>query len=149
MELMIDAALVKQLRRDKSWTQEQLAEVSGVSLRTIQRIEKQGVCSLESRQALASVFEISASELQVDEEEKKRNRFYRKVLLVSYLGNTLGWLSSFAGTTYSFANGRMTGAEAGFYYGVAAAIGGFCYLLLALGVHYCRKHRIGEWQRNI
>ena len=149
MELMIDAELVKQLRKEKSWTQEQLAQVSGISLRTVQRIEKQGVCSLESRQALASVFEVSASELQSDEEEKKRNRFYRKVLLMSYLGNTLGWLSSFAGTTYSFVNGRMTGAEAGMAYGTVALIAGFFYVFVALLLEYFRKHRIGEWQRNI
>lgn len=149
MELMIDAAKVKQLRKLRSWTQEHLAEVSEVSLRTIQRIEKDGACSPESLQALAAVFEISASELQVDEVEKKRNRFFRRVLLVSYFGNTLGLLSAFAGITYGVISGDLSGREAGQYYGGIALFGGFLYIFVALMVEYMRKHDLGRWQTDV
>ena len=51
MEYMIDKDLIKKLRKERSWSQDQLASVSGLSLRTIQRIENEGACSLESKSA--------------------------------------------------------------------------------------------------
>lgn len=63
MEIKINVDLLKKLRREKAWSQEQLAEISGVSLRTIQRIEKSGRASLESKKAIAAAFEIRAVEL--------------------------------------------------------------------------------------
>ncbi|QOL25534.1 helix-turn-helix transcriptional regulator [Thalassotalea sp. LPB0316] len=54
---------IKQRRLDKGWSQEQLAELAGVSVRTIQRIENQQQPSLESLKCLAAVFETSVSEL--------------------------------------------------------------------------------------
>lgn len=56
------------LRKEHGWSQSTLAEISGLGERTIQRIEKEGGCSLESAMALASVFELSPKELQVDVE---------------------------------------------------------------------------------
>jgi len=52
------------LRKDRGWSQSRLAKLSGLGERTIQRIEKEGVCSLESAMALASVFEVSPKDLQ-------------------------------------------------------------------------------------
>lgn len=53
---------VRKLRLVKGWSQEQLAELAGVSIRTIQRIERGQAPSLETRNALASVFEVDISE---------------------------------------------------------------------------------------
>lgn len=52
-----------QLRKERGWSQEKLATISGISERTIQRIERDGTCSLESQLALASTFDISPTEL--------------------------------------------------------------------------------------
>ncbi|OIQ30881.1 MAG: hypothetical protein BM564_01320 [Bacteroidetes bacterium MedPE-SWsnd-G2] len=52
---------IKNLRLERHWSQEQLAEMSGLSVRTIQRIEKGGNAGLESVKALASVFEVNLS----------------------------------------------------------------------------------------
>ena len=38
----IDALQIKALRQQHQWTQQQLAEMCGVSLRTIRRVEKEG-----------------------------------------------------------------------------------------------------------
>ena len=57
----------------RAWTQSHLAEVCGVSLRTIQRIEKSGVTSKETIKALASVFEISVEDLIEQEISNKSN----------------------------------------------------------------------------
>ncbi|MFD1092530.1 helix-turn-helix domain-containing protein [Providencia vermicola] len=54
---------VKQLRLARAWSQEQLAQLSSLSTRTIQRIENNEVPSLETLSALASVFNVSVSEL--------------------------------------------------------------------------------------
>lgn len=59
--------IIKEKRLEKGWSQAQLAEFCGLSLRTIQRIEKGSTPTVESMMALASVFESSISELSPDE----------------------------------------------------------------------------------
>lgn len=54
---------VKEFRLARAWSQEQLAEMAALSVRTIQRIENQEQPSLETLSALAAVFEVSVSEL--------------------------------------------------------------------------------------
>ncbi|ALB63743.1 FIG00554263: hypothetical protein [Cronobacter condimenti 1330] len=48
---------IRALRLARAWSQEQLAELASVSVRTIQRIEKGEPPSLETLSALAAVFE--------------------------------------------------------------------------------------------
>ena len=62
--MKIDAALVLQLRNSRSWSQEELATAAGLNLRTIQRIENEASASLQSRKALAAVFEIDIAALE-------------------------------------------------------------------------------------
>jgi transcriptional regulator with XRE-family HTH domain len=54
---------VREMRRGRGWSQEQLAEASGLSVRTIQRIENGQVPGLASAAALARVFGIEVDEL--------------------------------------------------------------------------------------
>lgn len=63
--MQIDTARLRQLRAQRQWTQEQLADACSLNLRTIQRLEKSGKASMESVRALAAVFEIDAAELVV------------------------------------------------------------------------------------
>jgi transcriptional regulator with XRE-family HTH domain len=60
--------LVQKLRLQRGWSQEQLAELSGLSVRTIQRIERGLPASNETLKSLASVFEIDFSTLQATQE---------------------------------------------------------------------------------
>ena len=60
----INSALVKQLRSEQLWSQEELAIASGLNLRTVQRIEKEATASLQSKKALAAVFGIAVKELE-------------------------------------------------------------------------------------
>jgi transcriptional regulator with XRE-family HTH domain len=55
--------VVQKLRLKRGWSQQQLAELSGLSVRTIQRIEGGSPASTETLKSLASVFEIDFSEL--------------------------------------------------------------------------------------
>jgi transcriptional regulator with XRE-family HTH domain len=65
MEMELNKETLKNQRDSRAWSQTQLADVSGLSLRTIQRIEKTGVASQESAKSLASVYECSITELVV------------------------------------------------------------------------------------
>lgn len=70
---MVSAEKIKLLRHQHGWSQEQLATISGVSARTIQRIEKSGDCSLESKMALAGAFNLAVSRLCENETEATPN----------------------------------------------------------------------------
>ena len=56
--------IVRKLRLQRGWTQDQLAEFAGVSVRSVQRIERGAEASLETRKALAAVFEVDLITLQ-------------------------------------------------------------------------------------
>jgi len=56
---------IKALRQDNGWSQDLLAKASGLSLRTIQRIEKEGNASAETQLALAATFNVSPKALFV------------------------------------------------------------------------------------
>lgn len=56
--------ITQKLRLKHGWSQQELAEVSGLSLRTIQRIEAGATPSLESLKSLAAVFEVSIEDLR-------------------------------------------------------------------------------------
>ncbi len=93
--------IVKPLRLEKGWSQEQLAEIAGLSVRTIQRLENGGACSLETAKALSAVFDTppdyflnNTSSLDAPQREKladvererrlrRRFKFYRH--LISFL----------------------------------------------------------------
>jgi transcriptional regulator with XRE-family HTH domain len=55
--------IVKKLRAEKKWSQEQLAILSGLSIRTIQRVESGQSASIETLKSLASVFEVDINKL--------------------------------------------------------------------------------------
>lgn len=86
--MRIDRDLVKHLRTDKAWSQEELAVASGLNLRTIQRIEKEGSISLQSKKALASVFDTEMSNLDFVEPQMRYE--YKTVVFKS----DVNWLSS-------------------------------------------------------
>ena len=54
---------VQKLRLKHGWSQQQLADASGLSVRTVQRIEAGDPASTESLKSLAAVFEVDFSTL--------------------------------------------------------------------------------------
>jgi len=58
---------IKQRRLKNGWSQEQLARHSGLSTRTIQRIENGQKAGMESLKCLAAVFEISINSLMQEQ----------------------------------------------------------------------------------
>ncbi len=68
--------IVKKLRDKNGWSQEQLAEYSGLNIRTIQRVESGQKASIETLKCIASVFEVDTSKLTeeitvIDKETEK------------------------------------------------------------------------------
>lgn len=62
--------IVQEMRLKHGWSQQQLADISGLNVRTIQRIEQGQSASLESFKALGAAFNVDFSALQ---EETVRN----------------------------------------------------------------------------
>ena len=59
--------LIHKLRLQRGWSQEQLADLSGLSVRTIQRLERGQPASVESLKALGAAFAIDFSDLKEPE----------------------------------------------------------------------------------
>jgi transcriptional regulator with XRE-family HTH domain len=65
--MKINAESVLRARKNRCWSQEELAIAAGLSLRTVQRIENEFSASLQSKKALASALEIDIHELDYEE----------------------------------------------------------------------------------
>ncbi|MBK6726432.1 MAG: helix-turn-helix transcriptional regulator [Xanthomonadales bacterium] len=65
-EMKLSAAVVRRLRLERGWSQEQLALASGLSLRTIQRVEADASGSLATKVCLAATFGVPLAELSED-----------------------------------------------------------------------------------
>jgi transcriptional regulator with XRE-family HTH domain len=59
--------LIQKLRLQRGWSQEQSADLSGLSVRTIQRLERGQTASVESLKALGAAFEMDFSDLKEPE----------------------------------------------------------------------------------
>lgn len=65
MDMRIDAERIRLERTNRAWSQDHLASVTDLGLRTIQRIESSGAASNESVSAIASAFEMPVAALLV------------------------------------------------------------------------------------
>jgi transcriptional regulator with XRE-family HTH domain len=88
--------IIKKLRLQKGWSQAELAEFSGLSIRTIQRIENGENPGLETLKSLAAVFNMDVSEIQKEytmeettaskeekwafEQVQREKKFYKQLL---------------------------------------------------------------------
>jgi transcriptional regulator with XRE-family HTH domain len=64
MDMKLDSAVIRQEREKRAWSQEHLAGVTGLALRTVQRIESTGSASYESAGAIAAVFDLPVTALR-------------------------------------------------------------------------------------
>jgi transcriptional regulator with XRE-family HTH domain len=62
-DMYTNAQLIRKLREDRAWSQEHLAAVSGLSARTIQRVEAENSASRETRMAIAAALGIELAQL--------------------------------------------------------------------------------------
>lgn len=71
MEMKVDAKKIREERLRRAWSQEHVAVITGLGLRTIQRIESSGGASNESIAAIASVMSLPVEQLIVAGEFKR------------------------------------------------------------------------------
>ncbi|NOU49795.1 DUF4177 domain-containing protein [Pseudoalteromonas sp. JBTF-M23] len=64
--MKISAKRVVELRKSRYWSQSKLASMSGLNLRTIQRVEREGVASNKSKIAIAEALGVNVSELYIN-----------------------------------------------------------------------------------
>jgi transcriptional regulator with XRE-family HTH domain len=77
--MRVNQSFLKAMRTDKGWTQQQLADVSGLSLRTIQRIENQAIASNETVNAMCAVFAVERSAVLTPEDEIQLNKVSNRI----------------------------------------------------------------------
>ena len=69
--------IVRKLRLRRGWSQDQLADFTGVTVRTIQRLERGHKPSLETAKALAAVFEVDFSTFLPENDDMTQNEDQR------------------------------------------------------------------------
>lgn len=69
--MWVNSDLVRERRAARGWTQQQLADVSGLSLRTIQRVEVQANASMETANALCATLEFERELLCAPQDKGK------------------------------------------------------------------------------
>jgi transcriptional regulator with XRE-family HTH domain len=81
---MINRSLAIALRKQRSWSQDELAVAAGLNLRTVQRIERSGSASLQSKKARAAGFilEVAGVNLKARAEAGKEKETHREERLL-------------------------------------------------------------------
>lgn len=102
MTFKTDNAKIKRWREERHWSQEHLADLAGVGLRTIQRIESGEQASAESLKALASAYQVDVTALYIDPQSeavaivKAKNKKANAALQLSFLIHLAGWVIGMA-----------------------------------------------------
>jgi len=86
--------IIRELRLERGWSQEQLAQLSGVSVRTIQRIENDRNAGLETWKSLAAAFDVPVKALMPNiEEHPERARAKEDVRAIrGFLTHLIGYV---------------------------------------------------------
>ena len=64
MKRGVNNELLKRLRKERSWSQEELSIASGVSLRTVQRLEAEESSSVRTLKCIAAALEVDMHNLE-------------------------------------------------------------------------------------
>ena len=79
---------IRDIRVQNTWTQQQLADLCNVSIRTIQRVERDGIASMETTMALAAAFNTPKKSLMVTIQPEKFK--FINLLIIFFIGALLG-----------------------------------------------------------
>ncbi len=125
--MKVDPHLVKQLREAKAWSQDHLAQISGLSLRTIQRVEADGIASAETKMSIASAFGIAAEALTPKPTPRGARRSN------AWWGTAFGFAGIAVGAALAclgVATGYNTAAESGTAYGLIGLLSGLSFAIV-------------------
>jgi len=126
VERSINGQLLKRLRAEKDWSQEELAIAAGVSPRTIQRLEAEQSGSLRTLKGVASALEVEMHNLE------KIPRTQLVGVRWGYAGAIFGCLCAVLAVVLDFVVGDGTSVEAGVALGIIGVIGGVAMAVIGL-----------------
>lgn len=118
MKRTVNKDMVKRLRLQKAWSQEELAIASGLSARTVQRLETEGGGSVNSIQSLAAALEVNMHNL----EEKPRTELVG--VRWGYGGVIVGTACGVFGVVANWAGGDGSALETGAGLGLIGLLAG-------------------------
>jgi len=132
-DMKVDPENVKRLRLARAMSQEELAGAAGLNVRTVQRIESDGVASLESKKAIASVFGIELTDLDdTRSEQAKHTAGLSRGRKYGLAGVALGGIAAVAAIASGWFGGGLTTKEAGIYSSLLGA--GLGITLATIGI---------------
>lgn len=147
MQFRPDAEKIKRWREERLWSQEHLADLAGVGLRTVQRIENGESASRDSVMALAAAFNVEAAALTVNTEAEaavESEQKARKSLAGLRLGffiNLACWVFGmivFAGISWSDGDGEFEMLAPAIWWTVGIAGFGLTVVIVELATYYRR-----------
>lgn len=142
--MKINDDLIRELRNRHGMSQEALAEAAGLSTRTVQRLERGGLASMETAMALAAVFDTDPGALEDTSLEQARllrgiERGYR----FGMAGVVIGAIGAVSGIGLDYATGGTSAAQTGLWLGLIGLTTGSVSALLGWLVHRQRRNLPG------
>lgn len=122
-QMKINADMVRALREEKSWSQEHLADAAGLSVRTVQRVESEGIGSAETRLALAAALGVPVSSLMPPVTVPAHSMVPLSRLPVgAWTGLGIGICCSLGAVACNYFSGAMTVGDASRSAGIICAL---------------------------
>ncbi|MEM7503055.1 MAG: helix-turn-helix transcriptional regulator [Pseudomonadota bacterium] len=118
MTRTVDIHLLRRLRQEKDWSQEELAVAAGLSSRTVQRLEAEGKGSIASIKSVASALEVSTHSLQAEPTGQRIG------VRSGYAGVIAGTACALAAIGYDWMYGGGTAHSAGVSFGIVGLLVG-------------------------
>ncbi len=147
MQIRPDAAKIKRWRDERLWSQEHLADLAGLGLRTVQRIENGDPASRESVMALAAAFNVDVVALTVDakteaaEEGEKKAKRALAGLRLGFFINLASWVFGmivFAAISFSDGDGHFEMLAPAIWWTVGVAGFGLTVVIVELVTYFNR-----------
>mgnify|MGYP001057098124 CR=1 FL=1 len=137
-EMKISPAVVRRLRTERGWSQEQLAIASGLSLRTVQRVEAEGIASMGTAVSLAATCGVQLMDLQ-EEQPLPTDPTWQVGHNTLFLGIAVITLAALS------ESGRLPGPQADAFaaINILAAVVGVMLLIPALARAFRQRQYVG------
>ncbi|MCR9195327.1 MAG: helix-turn-helix domain-containing protein [Hyphomonas sp.] len=145
MQFRPDAEKIKRWREERLWSQEHLADLAGLGLRTVQRIENGDSASRDSVMALAAAFNVDAAALTINEKTEAAEQREQKAkkgvaaLRLGFLINLACWVFGmivFAGISYSDGNSQFEMLAPAIWWTVGIAGFGLTVVIVELATRF-------------
>ena len=153
MQFQTDADKIKRWREERHWSQEHLADLAGIGLRTLQRIERGDKASGDSLKALAAAFNVDVMALTVDAKTEAQAMLREKNAKVTaamrlgffiHLASYLFGMVVFAGISLSIGGERYAMLVPTIWWTVGMAGHGLALVLVELTARYQQQTGVSD-----